>query len=106
MINRGVKPEVARFCTPQGMRNNLIIAGNLREWCNFMNLRLCNRSTTEIQYVAWKVYNILKEWVPEVVTLNAVPDCVKLGCCTQGSKCCGSKWSENQMIERFKILEN
>ena len=104
LIAKGVLPEVARQCTPQGMRNNLIVAGNLRQWCNFLNLRLCNRNTSEIQYVAWLSYNIIKKWIPEAMTLNAVPDCCKLGQCTQGTKCCGEKWSEDKMVERFKII--
>lgn len=104
LIDNGVLPEVARQCTPQGMRNNVIMTANLREWCHFLNLRLCNRNTSEIQYISWLAYNIIKHYIPEVAKLAAVPDCQRFGMCTQGNKCCGIKWSEDQIAEKFKII--
>lgn len=103
LINDGIKAEVARQVLPNSMRNNLIITGNLREWMNFMNLRLCNRNTSEIQYVAHLIKEDLKEYVPTIAEYMG-PDCLN-GPCTQKHLFCGEKYSDNQMKERYKVLK-
>ena len=52
LIDKGIDHSVARQVLPNGMKNQLIITGNLRQWKNFLNLRLCGRNTSEIEYVA------------------------------------------------------
>lgn len=103
LIAKGIDHSVARQVLPNGMRNQLIITGNLRQWLNFLNLRLCGRNTSEIEYVAWLIKEDLKQYVPNIAKYMA-PDCVLRGKCTQGSKCCGVKYSDENESEKFKIL--
>ena len=105
LIEDGVKPEVARQVLPNGMRNNLIITGNLRQFINFLNQRLCFRNTSEIQYIAYKIYQELYKLNPEIMK-QVGPDCIVRGFCTQGHKSCGKgKITIKDLEERFKLLE-
>ena len=103
LIADGVDHSVARQVLPNGMRNQLIITVNLRQWMNFLNLRLCGRNTSEIEYVAYLIKKDLETYVPHI-TPYMVPDCIKLGHCTQGNKSCGHKYSdENEEIKFNKV---
>ncbi len=103
LIDSGIKPEVARQVLPNSMRNNLIITGNLRQWLSFMNLRLCNRNTSEIQYVAKLIKDDLKEYIPTISQYMA-PDCVVQNKCTQKHLFCGEKYSDKQVDDKYKVL--
>lgn len=106
LIADGVLPEVARQVLPNGMRNNLVITGNLRQFINFLNQRLCFRNTSEIQYIAYKIYQELYKLNPEIMK-QVGPDCMVRGFCTQGHKSCGrGKIKIEDIKERFKVLEN
>ena len=48
----GIDHAVARQLLPNGQRNLLRVTANVRSWINFMNQRICNRNTSEIQYIA------------------------------------------------------
>lgn len=105
LIEDDVKPEVARQVLPNGMRNNLIITGNLRQFINFLNQRLCFRNTSEIQYIAYKIYQELYKLNPEIMK-QVGPDCIVRGFCTQGHKSCGKgKITIKDLEERFKLLK-
>lgn len=104
LIDSGVDHSVARQVLPNAMRNNLLVTGNLRQFCNFLNLRLCGRNTSEIHYVAYLMYKELLKLNPTI--MNQVgPDCVQRGHCTQGHKACGIKCDLNELEKRFKKLE-
>ena len=103
LIDKGIDHSVARQVLPNGMRNQLIITGNLRQWMNFLNLRLCGRNTSEIEYVAYLIKEDLNKYVPNIAKYM-VPDCVKLGKCTQGDKSCSHKYSDENEAKKFKIL--
>lgn len=104
LISDGIKPEVARQVLPNGMRNNLVITGNLRQFINFLNQRLCFRNTSEIQYIAYKIYRELYKLNPEIMK-QVGPDCMIRGFCTQGHKTCGRGKIKIEDIEnRFKLL--
>lgn len=104
LIEQGIKPEVARQVLPNGMRNNLVITGNLRQYINFLNQRLCFRNTSEIQYIAYKIYEELYKLNPEIMK-QVGPDCIVRGFCTQGHKTCGrGKIEIDNIKERFKLL--
>lgn len=95
--------SVARQLLPNAQRNLLIVTANIRSWLNFMNQRICNRNTSEIQYIAYLIREDLKNIVP-MCTEYMVPDCIKEGHCTQKAMSCGIGWSEEQMEEKFKSL--
>lgn len=103
LIDKGIDHSVARQVLPNGMKNQLIITGNLRQWMNFLNLRLCGRNTSEIEYIAWLIKEDLKQYVPHIAEYMA-PDCVLRGRCTQGKLCCGVKYSDENEKEKFKVL--
>lgn len=105
LIEKGIDHSVARQVLPNGMKNQLIITGNLRQWKNFLNLRLCGRNTSEIEYVAHLIKEDLNNYVPNIAKYM-VPDCVLLGKCTQGNKTCGEKYNDEKEKEKFKILWN
>lgn len=105
LINQGVDHSVARQVLPNAMRNNLIMSGNLREWCHFLNLRLCGRNTTEIQYIAYLIYKELKKYNP-IILSQVGPDCIQTGKCTQGHKSCGIICSETELDNKFKGVCN
>lgn len=104
LIDNGIKPEVARQVLPNSMRNNLIVTGNLRQWLGFMNLRLCNRNTSEIQYVAKMIKDDLKDYVPNIADYMA-PDCVVQDKCTQKHMFCGETYSDEQVENKYKVLK-
>lgn len=103
LINSGVDHSVARQILPNAMRNNLIVTGNLREWCNFLNLRLCNRNTSEIQYIAFLIYKELMKYNPEVIK-QVGPDCIITGKCTQGHKTCKEIYNNENLQKKYKRI--
>lgn len=96
----GIDHSVARQLLPNAQRNLLIVTANVRSWINFMNQRLCNRNTSEIQYIAYLIREDLKKLVP-TCTEYMVPDCISLGHCTQKKMSCGHKWSEEEMEKAY-----
>ena len=103
LIQSGVNHSVARQLLPNSMRNNLIMTGNLRQWVNFLNLRLCNRNTSEIQYIAKLLKDDLIKDVPTIGKYMN-PDCITTGKCTQKHMFCGEVYSDEKCDEKFKVL--
>lgn len=99
----GIDHSVARQLLPNAQRNLLIVTANVRSWINFMNQRICNRNTSEIQYIAYLIREDLKKILPTCAEYM-VPDCISLGHCTQKKMTCGHKWSEEHMEELFGRL--
>lgn len=60
LIEKGYKPEQARYLLPQCIRTNLIMTMNLRELFHFFDLRYCNRADNEIYTLATFLYFIVK----------------------------------------------
>lgn len=106
LVNQyGIDHSVARQLLPNAQRNTLVVTANIRSWINYMNQRLCNRNTSEIQYIAYMIREDLKQLVPTCVE-HMVPDCVKYGVCTQKKMSCGQFWTEGEMEKRFSSLLN
>lgn len=61
LIEKGYKPQTARYVLPQGIETNIIMTMNLRELFHFLDLRNCNRADEEIHKLAIFIYNICKE---------------------------------------------
>lgn len=61
LIEKGYKPQTARYVLPQGIETNIIMTMNLRELFHFLDLRNCNRADDEIHELAIFIYNICKE---------------------------------------------
>ena len=99
----GIDHSVARQLLPNAQRNVLVITANVRSWLNYMNLRICFRNTSEILYVAKLIRDDMKKIIP-ISTEYMVPDCVKLGHCTQKHMTCGEKWTEDNLDAKFEAL--
>lgn len=61
LIEKGYKPQTARYVLPQGIETNIITTMNLRELFHFLDLRNCNRADEEIHKLATNIYDICKE---------------------------------------------
>ena len=92
--------SVARQLLPNGQRNLLIVTANIRSWINFMNQRLCNRNTSEIQYISYLIREDLKNIVP-ICSEYMAPDCIIENHCTQKEMSCNLGWSEEQMKNKL-----
>ncbi|MDD3267652.1 MAG: FAD-dependent thymidylate synthase [Burkholderiales bacterium] len=101
----GIDHAVARQTLPNAQRNTLIMKANLRSWMNFLNLRLCARNTSEIEYVAWLIKQDLNKYIPNV-SKYFTPDCVVKGHCTQGKMCCRTKYSDENERKKFEVINN
>lgn len=96
----GQLPEVARQVLPNATRCNLVINANLRSWFNFLDKRLCFKNTTEINYIAMRIYEELYKICPEVVSYFG-PACFRCGKCIEMDRSCGIKWSIEEMHRKF-----
>lgn len=110
LIDSGQKCEVARNVLPNAFRCDLIMTVNLRGLKNFLNLRLCGVTASEINYVAMLMYEEILKLFPTIGHFF-VPDCACLPCpsCKQGKRienCAYKGWTLEKMKERFKILNN
>jgi thymidylate synthase (FAD) len=44
IINNGYEPQLARVVLPHNLKTEIVVTGNLREWCHFFNLRLFEKT--------------------------------------------------------------
>lgn len=58
LIEKGYKPEQARYVLPQGIRTNIILKMNIRELFHFFDLRNCNHADNEIHELAKKILSL------------------------------------------------
>lgn len=81
--------DAAGYLMPQGMRNVLIISATPYQWKHMIGQRICNRNTTEMQYVMLRVWEELQK----INKLSFAPDVTGAYCqrgkCLEGSMCCG-----------------
>lgn len=67
-MSRGIAKEQARSVLPEGCtKSTLIMAGTLRSWIHYCQLRRANGTQKEHMIVADQCWNILKEHFPGVV---------------------------------------
>lgn len=87
----GLNYSVTRQITAQGMRNNLLMTANVRQWLTLLGRRECGRNTSEIAYVSYLIRKALKEECPEIFSFCG-PSCKRFGRCSEGKLCCGKPW--------------
>lgn len=58
LIDKGYKPEEARYVLPQGILTNVIMTMNVREIFHFLDLRNCNKADKPIHELARRILNI------------------------------------------------
>lgn len=67
MLEKGIKPEDARYILPEGTETKVFFTFNLRQIRNFLSLRLSTRAQEEIRLIAMSMYEQLKEIYPWLV---------------------------------------
>jgi len=68
-IEDGIKPEDARFFLPEATKTNLTCGMNLREFFNFLNLRLDPHAQWEIRELAEEMFNQVLNYNDEWYTI-------------------------------------
>lgn len=97
-VEKGVKPEDARYFLANAAKTNLVMTCNLRELMHICELRLCTRAQEEIRIMCnLIVKQVEKEYGKDIASL-LVPKCERLGFCTE-HKCCGRKPSVKTIKE-------
>lgn len=67
-IENGIAKEQARVVLPEGMtESTMIMAGTLRSWIHYCQLRRANGTQKEHRIVAEQCWNIIKQHFPNVV---------------------------------------
>lgn len=65
MIEDGVAREIARSILPQSLLTKFYMGGNLRSWAHFIELRRDPHAQLEVQVIAQRIADKLKELWPE-----------------------------------------
>lgn len=80
--------DEAGYKAPQGLRNILIMQGNHQSWDYFIRTRICNRNTTETQYVTALIWEALLQTEDgQEFFGRSGADCM-YGACREGKFCC------------------
>lgn len=88
-VAKGCSNDTAGYSMPQGLRNILIIQGNIESFQNLIRLRSCTRNTDETAYVAMKIWEALLTTSSGKDFFDIVgPDCM-YGRCKEGKMSCG-----------------
>lgn len=96
--------DTAGYAAPQGLRNILIMQGNIESWMHFVALRACNRNTTETQYVACRIWEeLLKTYRGVDIFKYAGPACL-YGTCTEGKMSCKKPFKVIDFSESSKSI--
>ena len=67
-LNKGIAKEQARALLPEGLTNTtLYMAGSLRSWIHYCQLRTGNGTQKEHAEIAEKCWDILGTHFPEIV---------------------------------------
>lgn len=101
LIANGVDKDIASYLLPQGLRKGLIIDGPLDAWEYVMQTRLCNRNTQEVQWIMWKIRDVIERHFGEEFTVNMWPHC-HLDGCKEGKFCCGKKFTPDFLPQHIK----
>ena len=59
LLEKGVKPQIARDALPLGLKTELIMTGTTEQWREFLNLRCASDAHPDARYLANKVKEIL-----------------------------------------------
>lgn len=66
-INAGVAKECARGILPGCTRTSMNMKGNIRNWLNFLNLRMDSHAQKEAREIANLIYEELKKEIPFIM---------------------------------------
>lgn len=92
LIKLGVPKEEARHVLPSGISTKIYATANLREWMQFVNIRICSVNCYEIQEVARQVLTHINDNFV-FMRHHLGPNCYLHKTCNEGKKFCGKPWS-------------
>ena len=92
--------EDARYVFPNACETKIVFTMNARTLLNFFKLRTCNRAQWEIQALAIKMLELVKEVYPTLFK-NAGPGCINAKC-PEGNMTCGKII---EVREQFKNMQ-
>ena len=90
-LNTEIPAEDARFVLPNASATKIIFTMNARELRHFFSLRTCNRAQWEIQEMACRMLNLVKQEAPLLFN-DAGPNCIREGC--HETFTCGNPWKK------------
>jgi thymidylate synthase (FAD) len=88
LIEKGVKPEDARYILPNACQTKVVVTMNARSLLNFFQERTCQRAQWEIRNMANEMLEKVKPVAPKIFK-NAGPTCKSQGICWEGNMSCG-----------------
>ena len=66
LLNRGILPQIARCVLPNGLKTEIVMTMNLREWRHFFRLRTAPAAHPQMRALAIPMLDELKELYPVV----------------------------------------
>ncbi|MGZ4200363.1 MAG: FAD-dependent thymidylate synthase [Thermoleophilia bacterium] len=82
--------EDARFVLPNAAETKIVVTMNARELRHFFRVRCCRRAQWEINALAWKMRDMVKEISPHLFQ-GSGPACL-YGSCQEGKMTCGDPY--------------
>lgn len=64
MIDRGVRPEIARAVLPNCLKTEIVVTANLREWRHIFELRTAHAAHPQMREIMLPLLDRFKELVP------------------------------------------
>lgn len=61
LIELGVTPQIARDILPNGLKTELVMTANLREWIHFLNLRTASTAHPQMREIAMRVESLFND---------------------------------------------
>lgn len=67
LIDMGATPQFARAVLPTGLKTELVMTANIREWRHILKLRCDQAAHPDVRYLCNQIYNELYRWHPYFV---------------------------------------
>ena len=67
LLSLGTTPEIARDVLSLGLKSELYMTANLREWRHILRLRTSPKAHPQMRHVAGMILQIFKEKLPVIV---------------------------------------
>lgn len=64
LLEKGVKPEIARGVLPTSLATEIVVTGNIREWRHFFSLRISNFAHPQMRSIMRKLLDEFKSKIP------------------------------------------
>lgn len=70
LLEQGVTPQIARNVLPTGLKTEIVVTTNFREWLHIFELRCGKGAHPHIKSLLTPLYQFLHESIPEVFTIE------------------------------------